>query len=299
MYMKYIILILIVMAAYSSFSQKNYESEWKQVDSLARLGQPQSALKILDKIYLETRDQNNAPQFLKAAMYGMAIRSGFEEDYLKKAITSTEAGIATARPPVQNILQSVLAELYWNYYQSNRYTFLDRSETAGFIQDDISTWDLKKIVRECTRNYYLSIGNPGILQQVELGDFDALLLPSPETRKFRPTLYDFLAHRAIDFFSNSEAGLTQPAARFIVEKKEYFDPSGVFSSLLIESADTLSFEFNALRLMQQVIAFHLPDKDPSALVDADLGRLKFVHDHCILPDKDSLFLRAQIGRAHV
>ena len=290
--MKYIILILIAMTAFPAFSQKNYESVWKKVDSLSNLGQARSALEIADQIFNETRAENNAPQFLKAVLYRMALKSGFEEEFLENAISSTEGDIAEARPPVKNILHSVLAGLYWRYYQDNRYKFLSRTETTGFPETDIRSWDLRKIVQECVRNYSLSLENPGLLKQIKPGEYDAILLQHPETRRFRPTLFDFLAHQAIDFYSNSEAGLTQPAARFLVEKSEYFGSSEIFSSLRIETPDTLSFEYNAMRLLQQLVAFHAPDQDPAALADAEIRRLKFVHEHCVLPEKDSLFLSA-------
>src|SRR5690606_2242165 len=50
--------------------------------------------------------------------------------------------------------------------------------------------------------------------------------------------------------------------------------------------------FQALRLFQEVIAFHIQDKQPDALIDADLQRLAFVHTYSVHPDKDSLYLGA-------
>ena len=46
------------------------------------------------------------------------------------------------------ILHSMIAEQYWNYYQNNRYRFLRRTQTVEFKQEDMRTWDLKKIVEQ-------------------------------------------------------------------------------------------------------------------------------------------------------
>src|SRR5205085_1478009 len=38
-----------------------------------------------------------------------------------------------------------------------------------------------------------------------------------------------------------------------------------------------------------ILAFHLNDADPSALIDADLERLSFMNDHGIFTNKDKLY----------
>jgi len=290
--MKYAILILILMVSFPAFPQKTYDPEWKQADSLSNLGQPRSALEIADKIYQETRAENNTAQFLKASIYRMALKAGFEEDYIEKDIREVESELTTARGPVKNILHSVLAELYWRFYESNRFEFLDRTTVTGFQPDDIRTWDLRRIVQKCIENYTASLENSDFLKSIPIGQFDAILLAKPESRAFRPTLFDFLSHRAIDFYLNTETGLTQPAARFLVDKPDYFLPATEFSGMNIETTDTVSFEFQAIRLLQQLLAMHKDDKDPRALIDDELKRYSFLYGHCILPEKDSLYLIA-------
>jgi hypothetical protein len=293
--MKYIILILIVMTGYSAFSQKKYDSEWKSVDSLSNIGQPKSALDIVNKIYVETRADNNAQEFLKASIYQMALMSHFEEEVLEKIITSTEKDILTSSQPVKNVLHSLLAELYWKYYESNRYKFLDRTETKNFDDKDIRTWDLRRIVQACIDNYSLSLENKGMLQQIDLNGYEAILMKQSETRKLRPTLYDFLVHRAIDFYLNTETGLTQPAARFLIDNSRYFDPESAFIQMAIFTADTFSFQYQAIKLIQEADIFHSGDKDPAALIDIELKRLHFVYDNCILPEKDSLYIQSLLN----
>ncbi|MBK7173758.1 MAG: hypothetical protein IPH84_11110 [Bacteroidales bacterium] len=290
--MKYLLFILIIMSGLMAFSQKKYEVEWKQVDSLFNLGQAQTALKTVEPIYAETRLDGNTSQFLKASLYRLSLMSKFEEDMLVKAILSLQEELKEPQPAVSNIQHSMLAELYWRYYQNNRYRFYERTATSDFDPADMLTWDLKRIVQQCIRHYTLSLENESLIQSISLSDYEPILVSYPESRSLRPTLFDFLAYRAVDFYMNSEAGLTQPADKFLVDQDNYFSEAVLFNKLTITSADTLSFDLKAIQILQSLLKFHQEDTNPEAFVEADLKRLSFVHQHCILPEKDSLYLSA-------
>lgn len=62
--------------------------------------------------------------------------------------------------------------------------------------------------------------------------------------------------------------------------------------LRLASHDSLSLKFYAIRILQDMVAFHLKDPNPEALIDADLKRLKFVKEKSVIETKDSLFLTA-------
>jgi len=284
--------ILLVLLSLTAMSQNQYLAEWRKVDSLTGLGQSQSALDAVTLIYDKAKASNQAEQFLKASLFRMKLESEFQEDYFETSITRTQNDIQSAQPPVKQILHSILAELYWRYYENNRWQILSRSETSGFLPDDIKTWDFKKLVTASIENYTLSLENKDLLISTPLSAIDEILVKQKDSQKLRPTLYDFLAHRAIDFYSSTEAGLTKPANTFLLDQPTYFAPSNDFAALSITSQDLFSFEFQALKLYREIIAIHLPDKDPEALVNADIERLSFVHEKSIMPEKDSLYLAA-------
>ena len=290
--MKTLFSIIIMAFSLTAMSQNQYSGAWKQVDSLAAVGQSKSALEIVTSVYNKAKAANQPDQFIKASLYRMKLESEFEEDYFEKSIERTRLDIESAKAPVKQILHSILAELYWDYYQANRWKILGRSETASFVPDDIKTWDLKKLVSACMENYTRSLTEKELLKATAISSYNEILEKQEGSEKFRPALFDFLAHRAIDFYSSSEAGLTSPAKIFLVDKASYFAPSADFVSMNIVSPDPFSFEFQALRLYQEVVGFHLVDKDPAALVDAEIERLSFVQEKSISPIKDSLYLQA-------
>lgn len=290
--MKRIISFIFLISSLVAASQNRYASDWQKVDSLSNLGQPQSALEIVNRISDETKASGLTDQFVKATIYRMKLEADFQEDFYKTAIERTKSEIQQAKAPEKQILSSVLAELYWRYFQNNRWNILNRSETYGFVPDDMATWDARKLVSACMENYQQSLSDKDLLQKTAISSFSEILIKQVDSEKFRPTLFDFLAHRAIDFYSSSDAGLTKPANTFSMNSADFLKIASGFSAINLVSPDDFSFEFQALKLYQEVVNLHLNDTDPTALIDADLERLSFVHEKSSLPEKDSLYLTA-------
>ena len=48
----------------------------------------------------------------------------------------------------------------------------------------------------------------------------------------------------------------------------------------------------ALSIFQDLLAFHLNDAKPDALIDADIERIEFVHQYGVMDDKDTLYMEA-------
>jgi hypothetical protein len=302
----YLILISFIVLLISGFSIINrnnfsgpnlpveydkYEQDWEKVDSLISVGLPKSALVLVESIYDQSKAKNNAPQFIKASIYKLKLKADFEEAFIENTVADLKAEIEMAQSPTKQILHSILADVYWRYYQANRYKFLERTTTTNPDLDDIQTWDLKTLLDAVIKNYSASLDNKDLLLQANLRDYDVILETATESKKYRPTLYDFLAHRAADFFMNDESSLTEPAYRFEIDKKEYFGSIKDFVNVSWETKDSLSLKFYALEILQDLVAFHINDKDPAALIDANLKRLIFVYQNTTLENKDELYIR--------
>ena len=277
----------------SSLVLKNeYEKEWKKVDSLIDLRLSESALKVVLKIYKTAKQENNATQFIKAIMYKMKLENEYQEDSYENSIKNLEIELKDATYPVKPILHSVLAEMYWRYYSMNRYEWLERTETIDFTDDDIKTWDLKKLLKKVIAHYISSLEEKDLLKSTKLDAYDDIILKDTDTRLLRPSLYDFIAHRAVDFFINDESELTKPIYNFNINSEDYFKPSNEFVKLSIINKDSLSLKYYATKILQDLIAFHLTDDDPSALIDVEIKRLKFIKSNASIENKDSLYLNA-------
>ncbi|MGZ4047822.1 MAG: alpha-2-macroglobulin family protein, partial [Bacteroidia bacterium] len=269
-----------------------YEKEWKKVDSLERKGLNKSALDVVNGIYDRAKSENNPSQFVKAIIHRMKFEQYMEEYSLVNSLNKLTEETKEAKYPVKPILQSMIAESYWRYYQNNRYKFYNRTETVNFNNDDITTWDLKTIFSQVIKNYQASLENSDSLKRTPLNIYDDVIVKQVNSRKFRPTLYDFLAHRAVDFYSNEEPDITRPAYKFELNSDSYFWNYNDFVKVKIESKDTLSLKFYAIKILQELTAFHSKDENPQALIDVDLKRLKFVRSKSVSEIKDSLYLTA-------
>ena len=270
----------------------DYKELWQQVESLTKQGLPKSALEVVDNIYARAKKDNNAPQFIKAGLYQMRLQSDIEENYFVKAIYKLNSEIKVVQEPMKQILHSIVAEMYTNYYQANRYKLLDRSVVANYDPEDLETWDMKKLTQTIIDHYLASLEGQDMLRSIDLKSFDPILETEEGSKQLRPTLYDFLAHRAIDYFMQDERSLTQPVYRFEMAKGAYLGSAPDFINIPITTQDSLSLKFYALELLQDLVAFHIKDKDPKALIDADLKRLQFVRSNAVLEVKDSLYLES-------
>lgn len=274
---------------------EGYEKEWKKVEKFEADGLPESALKILENILANARTDKNENQLVKALIYKAKFIAQTEEDGHVLAIQILETEIAAATFPLKNILSSLTAELYQNYYQQNRWQIFERSNTAAVTGTDIRHWDLKTLTEHTQYLYKQSLANEAQLQEVPVVQYEYILQTGDkESRLLRPTLYDLLAHRAFDYFANDETYLSQPTYAFALDKEIYFADNKAFADIQITSKDTTSNKLYALDILRTLLRFHLKDPEPSALIDADLKRLQFIWQNATVTHKDSLYINALI-----
>lgn len=271
-----------------------YEKLWKRVDSCEKKGLTESALKVVDVLYNKAKTENNAAQFVKAVIHRMKFESYKEEFSLEKSIFKLRDEAAAARFPVKPVLQSILADAFSQYFQNNRWKFYNRTSTVNFKNDDIETWDLKAINYAIISNYKASLENADSLKRTNIGIYDDVLEKgSDEGRQWRPTLYDFLAHRALSFFMSTEVDVARPAARFTVNSEEFLKPySDFLNTTITNPSDSLETKYYALLLMQDLTRFHKSDENPDALIDVELLRLDYIHTNSQHAKKDTLYFNS-------
>ncbi len=308
-----LLLPLFGLAQNTPKPMNDYRTDWQKADSLMARGLPKSALEIAERVYAEAKKATNYPQLTKAAMRRVVFMTAAsrEEDTFVTLIKSLRADVTAAPAPAKNVLQSVLADVYWQYYQTNRYRFMNRtsvSPNAGATvgdadkvdENDPRTWDARHLSSVVAGLYLASVQDEQLLQQTAAESFTVVSSPGNVAgRLLRPTLYDLLAHKAIDFFGNTEADVTKPTYRFEMDKADYLAEPTLFAKTAITSRDTLSGKLQALLLYQKLVALHLADKDPMPLAAVDADRLAFVHQQSVLANKDDLYrqtLSAQMAR---
>ncbi|GJM34098.1 MAG: alpha-2-macroglobulin [Saprospiraceae bacterium] len=273
------------------FNNEPYKAEWKTIDSLDQNGLPKSALEKVEALYQRARTDKNPAQIIKTMTYRLKYLNTLEEDGLVKAIGQLESEISNAEFPTQSIMQSMLGEMYQFYIQANRWQLDNRTDVVNYQNDDIQTWSMEQLVARSMELYEESVQSEA-LYQVPIQLFDAISTEAKNSEGLRPTLFDFLVHRAIDQFANEQNFVTAPAYRFYLDQGEAFAKWDQFVKVKFITKDTTSNKFRAILLLQELLNRHAKDSDPTALIDADLKRLDFVRQHSVHPEKDSLYLKA-------
>lgn len=285
------------MSANSQQPLKNYDALWKKVNDFVEKELPKSALKEARNIYTLAKKEKQDAQIIKSLVFITSLQQQIREDNEVLSVQEIEKEIGESKEPAKAILKSLLAEMYWNYYDRKRWALYDRTETVNFKKDDIDTWSIDDFHRKIGSLYLESINNTRLLQNTTQKGYDAIIIKG-NVRHLRPTLYDLLAYRALEYFENDERNITKPAYAFEINQASAFDPASDFVNRKFPTNDSLSLQQKALLIYQELIRFHLKDKKPNALIDADIKRIQFVKENSTHPDKDELYFNSVNHIAH-
>jgi hypothetical protein len=222
----------------------------------------------------------------------MKYRNMVEEDNKENNIFYLDTLIAKTKTPAKNILQSMQAELFHTYRQQNRYRLYDRTQLTEEKSNDITTWSLTKLNVSIAALYKASLQNESLLKSTNLNGLDAILEKGKNSRPLRPTLFDFLAHRALQYFMSNENDITSPSYKFIINDDKIFAPVNIFIQTKFITKDTSSHYYNAILLLQNILQFHMNDANKDALLNADLIRLAFANENGVFTNKTSLYEEA-------
>ncbi|MGZ5246109.1 MAG: alpha-2-macroglobulin family protein, partial [Flavitalea sp.] len=269
-----------------------YSKQWKIIDSLIlKSGLNKSALTSINTLYKKAVAEKNEAQKIKALIYRIQVTEDMDEESSVTAIKSLEKEIKASSGTSKAILQSLTAEAYWQYLQENQYQLRGRTTIAGSTDPDIENWSTDDLHKKIISLYNESLSSKSLLQKTGLRKYEPLL-QTGNARKLRPTLFDLLAFRALEYFRNDSRLISKPAESFELREAELFAPAKEFSSFPVNSVDSNAPAFQAVKIYQQILAFHLNDKDPSALIDADLNRISYVQQNGVMENKDSLYIAA-------
>ncbi|MCK0177745.1 MG2 domain-containing protein [Flavobacteriaceae bacterium S0862] len=288
---KTITFIMILLFANLSHSQNNYSDLWKSVEKFEVEGLPESALEVVETISEKGEKDGNNVQRIKALLFKSKFALILEEDTQLNIINNFKTEISQSEFPTKNILENLLANLYWQYFQQNRWQFYNRTKTLEKVdKDDFRTWDLQTLFDEISLHYQNSLKQQLLLKLEDLKNFDELLILQKDSKTYRPTLFDFLAHNALEFYTTDENSITKPAYKFEIDNEQFLNDAKSFSQLDIVSKDSTSLQLQALKLYQDLIQFHVKDESPYALADIDINRLLYVKQHATFSDIDTKLL---------
>ncbi|MBS1536505.1 MAG: hypothetical protein JST20_02000 [Bacteroidetes bacterium] len=292
-----LLLLFVIITTTVYATSDNYTSQWKTVEEHLEKQRPKSALEIVESIYKKARKERNEEQIIKSASYRIGLSAQLTENSELELVRELKQEISNTSSPLSlSVYTSLLGEVYWNYYLHNSWKFSQRTKTQESKTDDYRTWD-SKTLRDTARFYYFtSISNPLILRNSLVKDFSELFTKYKGYDSYRPTLFDILSHRTIDFLQQSQTFTTQ-ATTELTDLSALAELDGFINDT---SLDTIQKEKSALeqgnnnitilKLFRELLKFHRTNKQSDALIDADILRLQFAESVTAHEDKDSMYV---------
>ena len=204
---------------------------WKEVEDASNKGLPKTAIEKLGPIIDAAVKEQAWPEAIKAVARRIAFEGQIEGNKAEEKITRLEAEIAKAPKEMVPVMDAILANWYWHYFQNNRHRFLQR--TAGAIPGleggddapkpaaadaaapkDITTWDLPRLFAEIDRQFTKALSAEAELKKIPVASYDDLLQKGGVPDSYRPTLFDFVAHEALTFYISGEQAASKAEDEF-------------------------------------------------------------------------------------
>lgn len=212
----------------------DYDQAWKKVAQLEQKSLPRSASEQVDHILRKAIAEKNRPQTIKALIhqgkYDLTLDA--EQDTLIFHNLTDMLGKSTDAIE-RSVLHSMLGELYLQYYQKNRRIINGRTAISGFVPPDMKEWSRSNFYDKVVEHLNVSIEQDGSLEKAEVQPYEPIVTLGKDSRRFYPTMYDFLALRAIELFSQvgENTDLSRSLAKKNIALSSLFAPAVEFGKL--------------------------------------------------------------------
>jgi len=287
---------LISFAASGASPDTDRPAQWKKVNEATRKGLPKTAIAELEPIIKGALADKAWGEAAKAIARKIVLEGAIQGNKPEEKIPRLEAEIGKAPREMKPLLRTLQANWYWHYFQRNRWRFMQRTATAAAPGKDFTTWDLPRLFAEIDNQFQTALADAATLKKTPVSDFDDLLAKGSLPDRYRPTLYDFIANDALQFYTSGEQAAAKPEDAFeLPASGPIFDSADVFlkwwRTFAIKDFPDSSV-VKALDLYGRLLAFHENDSDPSAFADANLARLQFGHNMAFGEEKTARYKAA-------
>ena len=288
---KFLTLLIIIMAATPLFAAPR-DNQWKQVEEAIKKGLPKSAITNLEPIIQGAMKDKAYAEAVKAIAQKIALEGNIQGNKPEEKITRLEAEIVKAPKEMRPIMQTVLAHWYWQYFQQNKWRFMQRTTTAQQPGKDFTTWDLPRLFAEIDMHFQTALTAESFLKATPVSAWDDLLQKGTMPDSYRPTLYDFVIYQALEFYTSGEQAAAKPEGAFeLAASSPVLDTAEKFLAWQAKAeGDATSPVLKAIKLYQALLGFHKDDPTPRlAFAAADLERLAWGWNASFGEDKNDRY----------
>ena len=234
-------LLFIVAAGIFIFSLQaqtkqtmNYNEQWQKVAEFEKKSLPKSASEEVDNILRKAISDKNSPQIIKALIHQGKYDLALDAENDTVIFRNLTDMLAKSTDVVEkSVLHSMLGELYLQYYQKDQWTINQRTAIGGFVPADMKEWSKNNFYNKVVEHLNASIEPRVQLEKTQVAPFAAVVELGKDSRRFYPTMYDFLALRAIEFFRqiDEDTDLSRSLAKKNITQQSLFAPANEFVKL--------------------------------------------------------------------
>src|ERR1035441_1094463 len=166
---------ILIMAIHFSSSAGQRDDLWRKVNDAIQKGLPKTAITNLEPIIAGALKDKAYAEAAKAIAKKIALEGNIQGNKPEEKITRLEAEMARAPKEMSPVLETLLAHWYWQYFQQNRWRFLQRTATAQAPGTDFTTWDLPRLFAEIDKQFQKALAAEKILKATPISAWDGLL----------------------------------------------------------------------------------------------------------------------------
>ena len=289
-YLKILLIIISVSISYTVQSQNNYYTKaWKQTQSFQNKGLSAQALIMSDSIFQQAKKDQNSMQIVKSLIYKSNIRGSYEEEALLKTLDEIQQEIGQAQGIEKAILLTALSDVYLQYYRHNQWDIRARKEVVGGKPSGLSEWSQNDFQRQIEALLQKALSYQTELQTEASILWKEVFIAEEESFKYQPFLYDFVAWKAIDFYSSMEFSNLAQEDLVLLNARALYQSFLSFEHYKIAEKNLTNKE-KTLKIYQQLIRLHQGRKNPMPLVYEEVQRLEFMQIQGRLEGKESILL---------
>ena len=191
------------------------DAEWEKVEEARKKDQPKTQIELLAGIEKAALADEAWAEAARAMVMRIATEGKIEGPGF--VIKKLDAELVEAPAPVKPVLRALAARWMQRYYHANQWRFARRSSSGQAVGDDLETWDLARILKEVDTRMQLALSVEESLKATPIAEMADLMSEGELGDEWRPSLFDFVANRALIFYSAEEVAVSRPKDAFTIK----------------------------------------------------------------------------------
>ena len=193
------VFMLLCLVSIPRMQAQSFDELWKQVEQAEKNNLPRTLVDLTDKIYRKAEKKKDSPQMLKAYMWRMKYRETIAPDSFYINLQGLEQWVQQTKVSIDRaILHSLIAGIYADYAQQNRWALRRQKEIAGKIPGDIKEWTGNMFIEKIGMHAREAVKDSVLLLKTSSRTYIPFVELGEASEYYHHDMYHLLASRSIE-----------------------------------------------------------------------------------------------------